>query len=35
MNKDNVRSRLIELAAAELDGANAAYAEHLQASKPV
>ena len=35
MNKDNVRSRLIELAAAELDGAKAAYAEHLQASKPV
>ena len=34
MNKDRVRSKLIELASAELDGARAAYAEHLQASKP-
>jgi len=34
MNKDRVRSKLIELVAAELDSARAAYAEHLQASKP-
>lgn len=34
MNKDRVRSKLIELASAELDSARAAYAEHLQASKP-
>lgn len=35
MNKVSVRSKLIELASAELDGARAAYAEHLKASKPV
>ncbi|UVK54494.1 hypothetical protein DBIPINDM_000903 [Mesorhizobium sp. AR02] len=35
MNKVSVRSKLIELASAELDGARAAYAEHLRASKPV
>ncbi len=35
MNKDNVRSKLIELVTTEADGARAAYEEHLQASKPV
>ena len=35
MNKASVRSRLSDLASAELDGARAAYAEHLQASKPL
>lgn len=34
MNKERVLRKLIELAAAELDGARAAYAEHLQVSKP-
>ncbi|TPK95552.1 hypothetical protein FJ934_11570 [Mesorhizobium sp. B2-4-12] len=34
MNKYSVRGKLIELAAAELDGARTAYTEHLQASKP-
>lgn len=35
MNKASVRSRLSDLASAELDGARAAYAEHLRASKPL
>lgn len=34
MNKDSVCRKLIELAAAELDSARAAYAEHVQASTP-
>lgn len=35
MNKASVRNRLRDLASAELDGARAAYAEHLRASKPL
>ncbi|MFD1882078.1 hypothetical protein [Paracoccus pacificus] len=35
MNKDKVRSKLIELASDELAAARAAYDEHLQASKPI
>lgn len=35
MNKASVQSRLRDLATAELDGARAAYADHLRASKPL
>lgn len=34
MNKESVRSRLIELATAELEDARTAYDEHLEAAKP-
>ncbi len=35
MNKDSVRRKLIDLVSTERDAAQAAYDEHLQASKPV